>query len=48
MGGLDAPKICTNMYHDLGDKKKGDLFFHLITLGAWLELKLDLLVIPIP
>jgi S-sulfosulfanyl-L-cysteine sulfohydrolase len=27
MGGLDAPKICTNMYHDLGDKKKGELIF---------------------
>jgi 2',3'-cyclic-nucleotide 2'-phosphodiesterase (5'-nucleotidase family) len=27
MGGLDAPKICSNMYHDLGDKKKGELIF---------------------
>ncbi len=27
MGGLRAPKICTNMYHDLGDKKKGELIF---------------------
>lgn len=27
MGGLKAPKICTNMYHDLGDGKKGELIF---------------------
>lgn len=27
MGGLMAPKICTNMYHDLGEGKKGELVF---------------------
>lgn len=27
MGGLHAPKVCTNMYHDLGDRKKGELIF---------------------
>jgi len=27
MGSLYAPKICANMYHDLGDKKKGELIF---------------------
>lgn len=27
MGSLDAPKICTNMYHDLGDGKRGELIF---------------------
>jgi 2',3'-cyclic-nucleotide 2'-phosphodiesterase (5'-nucleotidase family) len=27
MGSLDAPKICTNMYHDLGEGKKGELIF---------------------
>ena len=27
LGGLNAPKICSNMYHDLGDKKKGELIF---------------------
>lgn len=27
MGGLNAPKICSNMYHDLGEKKKGELIF---------------------
>ncbi|MBV6442028.1 MAG: bifunctional metallophosphatase/5'-nucleotidase [Haliscomenobacteraceae bacterium CHB4] len=27
LGGLDAPKVCANMYHDLGDGKKGELIF---------------------
>lgn len=27
LGGLQAPKICANMYHDMGDKKKGELIF---------------------
>ncbi|MCG9910909.1 MAG: 5'-nucleotidase C-terminal domain-containing protein [Flavobacteriales bacterium] len=27
LGSLHAPKICTNMYHDLGDGKKGELIF---------------------
>jgi S-sulfosulfanyl-L-cysteine sulfohydrolase len=27
MGGLKAPKICTNMYHDTGNGKKGELIF---------------------
>jgi len=27
MGSLTAPKICTNMYHDLGDGKRGELIF---------------------
>lgn len=27
MGSLNAPKICTNMYHDLGNGKKGELIF---------------------
>jgi len=27
LGSLDAPKICTNMYHDLGEGKKGELIF---------------------
>ncbi len=27
MGALNAPKICANMYHDLGDGKKGELIF---------------------
>ena len=27
MGSLNAPKVCANMYHDLGDRKKGELIF---------------------
>jgi 2',3'-cyclic-nucleotide 2'-phosphodiesterase (5'-nucleotidase family) len=27
MGALNAPKICTNMFHDAGDGKKGALIF---------------------
>lgn len=28
MGALNAPKVCANMYHDLGEGKKGELIFH--------------------
>lgn len=27
LGALSAPKVCANMYHDLGDNKKGELVF---------------------
>lgn len=27
LGGLHAPKVCANMYHDAGDGKKGELVF---------------------
>lgn len=27
MGALNAPKICANLYHDLGEGKKGELVF---------------------
>ncbi|MBK8428798.1 MAG: bifunctional metallophosphatase/5'-nucleotidase [Lewinellaceae bacterium] len=27
LGGLDAPKVCANMYHDMGEGKKGELIF---------------------
>ncbi|MEP7163528.1 MAG: 5'-nucleotidase C-terminal domain-containing protein [Ferruginibacter sp.] len=27
LGGLEAPKICANMYHDIGDGKRGELIF---------------------
>lgn len=27
LGALNAPKICANMYHDLGEAKKGELVF---------------------
>lgn len=32
MGALNAPKVCTNMYHDLGDGKKGELIFQPYTI----------------
>jgi 2',3'-cyclic-nucleotide 2'-phosphodiesterase (5'-nucleotidase family) len=28
MGALNAPKVCANMYHDLGNNTKGELIFH--------------------
>ncbi len=27
LGSLQAPKVCANMYHDVGDGKKGELIF---------------------
>lgn len=27
MGALNAPKICTNMYHDIGNGQKGEMIF---------------------
>jgi 2',3'-cyclic-nucleotide 2'-phosphodiesterase (5'-nucleotidase family) len=32
LGSLNAPKICTNMYHDLGDGKRGELIFQPYTI----------------
>ncbi len=32
LGSLDAPKICTNMYHDLGQGKRGELIFQPYTI----------------
>ncbi|TDQ16346.1 secreted protein [Algoriphagus boseongensis] len=37
MGSLTAPKVCANMYHDLGDGKKGELIFppyHIWTVNG--------------
>jgi 2',3'-cyclic-nucleotide 2'-phosphodiesterase (5'-nucleotidase family) len=28
MGSLNGPKVCANMYHDLGNGKRGELIFH--------------------
>ncbi len=28
LGSLNAPKVCANMYHDLGEGKRGELIFH--------------------
>jgi sulfur-oxidizing protein SoxB len=32
MGALNAPKVCANMYHDLGEGKRGELIFHPYTI----------------
>jgi S-sulfosulfanyl-L-cysteine sulfohydrolase len=32
LGSLNGPKICTNMYHDLGDGVKGELIFQPYTI----------------
>ncbi|WP_026951223.1 bifunctional metallophosphatase/5'-nucleotidase [Algoriphagus mannitolivorans] len=37
LGSLTAPKVCANMYHDLGDGKKGELIFppyHIWTVNG--------------
>jgi 2',3'-cyclic-nucleotide 2'-phosphodiesterase (5'-nucleotidase family) len=37
MGSLQAPKICANMYHDLGEGKRGELIFqpyHIWTVAG--------------
>ncbi len=34
LGGLNAPKLCANMFHDLGNGQKGELIFqpyHIVT-----------------
>jgi 2',3'-cyclic-nucleotide 2'-phosphodiesterase (5'-nucleotidase family) len=37
LGALNAPKVCANMYHDLGEGKKGELIFppyHIWTVNS--------------
>lgn len=37
LGGLQAPKVCANMFHDLGNGKKGELIFppyHIWTING--------------
>jgi len=37
LGSLTAPKVCANMYHDLGEGKKGELIFppyHIWTING--------------
>ena len=43
LGGLDAPKICANMYHDLGDGKKGELVFQPYFTWSRLGVKIGFL-----
>jgi len=43
MGGLLAPKVCTNMYHDLGNGKKGELIFQPYQIVNRLGIKIGIL-----
>lgn len=43
MGGLLAPKVCANMYHDLGDGKKGELIFQPYQIINRLGIKIGFL-----
>lgn len=43
LGGLDAPKVCANMYHDLGEGKKGELVFQPYSTWSRLGVKIGFL-----
>ncbi len=43
LGGLLAPKICANMYHDLGENKKGELIFQPYQIVHKLGIKIGFL-----
>jgi S-sulfosulfanyl-L-cysteine sulfohydrolase len=43
MGGLLAPKVCANMFHDLGDGKKGELIFQPYQIVHRLGVKIGIL-----
>ena len=43
LGSLLAPKICTNMYHDLGDGKRGELIFQPYQIVNKLGIKIGFL-----
>ncbi len=43
LGGLTAPKVCANMYHDLGDGKKGELIFPAYYTWSRLGVKIGFL-----
>jgi S-sulfosulfanyl-L-cysteine sulfohydrolase len=43
LGGLLAPKVCANMYHDLGDGKRGELIFQPYQIFHKLGIKIGLL-----
>lgn len=43
LGALQAPKICANMYHDLGDGKKGELIFQPYHILSMLGVKIGFL-----
>ena len=43
LGGLDAPKVCANMFHDMGDGKKGELIFPAYSTFSRLGVKIGFL-----
>lgn len=43
LGGLLAPKVCANMYHDLGDGNKGELIFQPYQIVNRLGIKIGFL-----
>ncbi|MFN3529443.1 MAG: bifunctional metallophosphatase/5'-nucleotidase [Bacteroidia bacterium] len=43
MGGLNAPKVCANMYHDLGDGQRAELIFHPYKIWQVAGLKIGFL-----
>ncbi len=43
LGGLDAPKVCANMFHDLGEGKKGELVFPAYYTWSRLGVKIGFL-----
>jgi len=43
LGGLLAPKVCANMYHDLGEGKRGELIFQPYQIFHKLGIKIGFL-----
>ncbi len=43
LGSLNAPKVCANMYHDLGEGKKGELIFPAYHIWQVAGVKIGLL-----
>lgn len=43
MGSLTGPKVCTNMYHDLGHGQKGELIFQPYTIWKTAGIKIAFL-----
>ncbi len=43
LGGLDAPKVCANMFHDAGEGKKGELIFPAYATWSRLGVKIGFL-----
>lgn len=43
LGGLDAPKVCANMFHDAGEGKKGELVFPAYSTYSRLGVKIGFL-----